>query len=55
MITDIFLLVLEINLWNETKSLKNASNGMIYAKKMVVYLKYLHSIAMEYDNATKNF
>lgn len=52
MITDKLLPMLEINQWIESKSLRKASTGKEYAKKVVVYLNYLHSIGVEYDSAT---
>ncbi len=52
MITDNLLPMLEINQWIESKSLRKASTGKEYAKKVVVYLNYLQSIGMEYDNTT---
>ncbi|MGL6219183.1 MAG: tyrosine-type recombinase/integrase [Lacrimispora sphenoides] len=44
--------MLEINQWIESKSLKKTSTGKEYAKKIVVYLNYLHNIGVEYDDAT---
>lgn len=52
MITDNLLPMLEINQWIEYKSLKKSGTGKEYAKKLVVYLNYLHSIGVEYDAAT---
>ena len=52
MITDNFLPMLEINQWIESKSLRKTSTGKEYAKKVVVYLNYLHNIGVEYDAAT---
>jgi len=52
MITDNLLPMLEINQWIESKSLRKPSTGKEYAKKLVVYLNYLHSIGVEYDAAS---
>lgn len=52
MITDNLLPMLEINQWIESKSLRKVNTGKEYAKKVVVYLNYLQSIGVEYDNAT---
>ncbi|HAE62699.1 MAG TPA: hypothetical protein DCG38_10280 [Eubacteriaceae bacterium] len=52
MITDYLIPMFEINQWIESRSLQNANTGKEYAKKLVVYLNYLHSIGVEYDAAT---
>ena len=51
MITDDQIPMLEINQWIESRSLQNVNTGKEYAKKLVVYLNYLHSINVEYDAA----
>jgi len=54
MITDGQIPMLEINQWIESRSLRNTNTGKEYAKKLVVYLNYLHSIGVEYDDATNS-
>ena len=44
MITDYQIPMFEINQWIESRSLQNANTGKEYAKKLVVYLNYLHSM-----------
>lgn len=51
MITDDQIPMLEINQWVESRSIRKVSTGKEYAKKLVVYLNYLHSIGVEYDTA----
>jgi integrase len=55
MITDYLIPMFEINQWIESRSLQNANTGKEYAKKLVVYLNYLHSIGVEYDAATNRY
>lgn len=52
MITDNLFPMLEINQWIEGRSLRKISTGKEYAKKLVVYLNYLHAMSVEYDEAT---
>lgn len=51
MITDRRLPMLEINQWVEAKNLRKSSTGKEYAGKLTVFLNYLDSVDLEYDEA----
>ena len=54
MITDNKIPAIELNQWIELKSMRKASTGKEYARKLVVFLNYLHKIGKEYADADNN-
>lgn len=51
MITDNRIPLVEANQWIEMKSMRKASTGKEYAKKLVVFFNYLEKHGIEYSNA----
>ena len=52
LVTDNQIPILSANMWLEGKSLRSAKTGAEYGKKLVVFLNYLDSIGVEYENAS---
>lgn len=52
MITDNHIPLFRVNQWLEKKSMRKASTGLEYAKKMAVFLNWLDNYDVSYENAT---
>lgn len=52
MITDNYIPLFHINQWLELKSIRKASTGQEYAKKMAVFLNWLDSQGVTFESAT---
>lgn len=52
MITDNYIPCFRVNQWLELKSIRKASTGQEYAKKMTVFLNWLDSNGVSFENAT---
>jgi integrase/recombinase XerD len=52
MITDHYIPCFRVNQWLELKSIRKESTGQEYAKKMTVFLNWLDSNGVSFENAT---
>lgn len=55
MITDNRIPLVEANQWIEMKSMRKASTGKEYAKKLVVFFNYLEKYGIEYADADNSY
>lgn len=54
MITDNYIPLFRVNQWLELKSIRKASTGQEYAKKLVAFFNWLDNYDISFENATNH-